>query len=138
MQIAALDVISTPSIHTRNAPSAVDGFVLFLIYMTTDDYGLNFVRFGDNWNMLTTNIDDDPGYQDYYIDDIVIATTYEDLDADPVCDSSHLELCTTEEICTGASLNWCDDACQVEECEEPPAAATPLSGVRFSGVRFSM
>lgn len=57
---------------------------------------------------------------------------------EPSCDADHLELCTTEEICTGASLNWCDDACQVEECEEPPAATTPLSGFRCSGCRINL
>ena len=47
----------------------------------TNDYGMNFVRFGDNYNNLTTNIPDDPGYMDVYIDDIKIATTEEDFDS---------------------------------------------------------
>jgi len=41
-----------------------------------DDYGMNFIRFGDNFNNLTLNIPDSPGYMDVFIDDIVISTTY--------------------------------------------------------------
>jgi hypothetical protein len=47
--------------------------------MVSGDYGLNFVRFGDNWNRLTDNISTS---QDYYIDDVVIATTYAELDGE--------------------------------------------------------
>jgi hypothetical protein len=50
-----------------------------LASMVSGDYGLNFVRFGDNWNRLTDNISTS---QDYYIDDVVIATTYAELDGE--------------------------------------------------------
>jgi hypothetical protein len=43
--------------------------------MVAGDYGLNFVRFNDNFNRLTTNIADG-ATQEYYIDDVVISTTY--------------------------------------------------------------
>jgi len=41
-----------------------------------DDYGMNFIRFVDNFNQLTRNIPDSPGYMDLYLEDIVISTTY--------------------------------------------------------------
>ena len=40
----------------------------------SNDYGINFIRFGDNFNQLTQNIPDNPGYMDVFIDDIVIST----------------------------------------------------------------
>lgn len=39
-----------------------------------NDYGMNFVRIGDNFNNLTRNIPSSPGYMDVYIDDVVIST----------------------------------------------------------------
>jgi len=39
-----------------------------------NDYGMNFVRFGDNFNGLTNNIPDDPGYMDVFVDDVVISS----------------------------------------------------------------
>lgn len=38
------------------------------------DYGINFIRFVDNFNKLTENIPDNPGYMDVFIDDIIIST----------------------------------------------------------------
>jgi len=41
---------------------------------------------------------------------------------DPVCDSSHLSLCASEN-CAGAGGNWCTDVCQVAACEAEPTCA---------------
>jgi hypothetical protein len=41
-----------------------------------NDYGMNFVRFGDNFNGLTERIPDDPGYMDVFVDDVVISSEY--------------------------------------------------------------
>ena len=43
--------------------------------MVSGDYGLNFVRINDNFNNLTTNIGAE-NTQLYYVDDVVISTTY--------------------------------------------------------------
>lgn len=54
---------------------SVSAPVLASMSTDPDDYGINFVRFGDNFNNLTNNISDG-ATQNYYIDDIVISTTY--------------------------------------------------------------
>lgn len=78
----------------RSAPTTADGaFQMWVDYveitddtninpvvtpsMSTDpdDYGINFVRFGDNFNNLTRNIPDNPGYMDVFIENIIISST---------------------------------------------------------------
>lgn len=44
-----------------------------------DDYGINFIRIGDNFNNLTRNIPDNPGYMDVWVDNVRMATTESDL-----------------------------------------------------------
>lgn len=34
--------------------------------------------------------------------------------AQEVCDSDHLSLCTTKELCEGANLYWYDNTCHLE------------------------
>jgi len=41
-----------------------------------NDYGINFIRFVDNFNTLTQYIPDNPGYMDVYLDDIIISSSY--------------------------------------------------------------
>lgn len=38
----------------------------------------------------------------------------------PVCDADHLNLCTTEAACTGATGYWCNGACQATACATVP------------------
>ena len=54
----------------------------------------------------------------------------------PTCSPNHLDLCTTEADCTAAGGNWCNGACQAEECaaEEEAAAHEPPSGEAQTGV----
>jgi hypothetical protein len=42
---------------------------------------------------------------------------------DPECDQYHPSLCLDQTSCTGAGLNWCDEACQVSECGAEPTCA---------------
>lgn len=41
-----------------------------------NDYGINFIRLVDNFNELTQDIPDVPGYMDFFIDDFIVSTTY--------------------------------------------------------------
>jgi len=50
--------------------------ILASTHSNSNDYGMNFIRFGDNFNNLTRNIPESPGYIDVFIDDIIIASTY--------------------------------------------------------------
>jgi hypothetical protein len=54
---------------------SIDNGVKASMSTNANDYGLNMIFLNANNAYLTTNIDDSPGYQYYYIDDIVISTT---------------------------------------------------------------
>lgn len=72
--------------------------------LDADDYGINFVRFGDNFNNLTTHIPASPGYMDVWIDGIRIGETLEDLDSAPTYDAPIVEILTASQSTTSATI----------------------------------
>jgi hypothetical protein len=48
-----------------------------------------------------------------------------------ICDSSHLDLCTTEATCETATGNWCANACTSDTCEDFLYSGDPTCELAF-------